>query len=116
MTTPSPPEISEAVWQEQFIELAHLLGYRHMHVRRSIGKSRKWVTATNVTGWPDCTLWSERQRRLVFVELKSASGKTTAEQDEVHASLRAAGCEVYIWKPSDLEVAARVLKARHAIS
>lgn len=103
-------EVTEAQWQEQVFELAHLLGWRHMHVRRSIGKGRKWTTATNVTGWPDATLWNGRQKRIIFVELKSEKGKPTPEQIEVMASLEAAGQEVYLWRPSDLDVAHRVLR------
>jgi hypothetical protein len=102
--------VTEDEWQQQLIELAHILGWKHMHVRRSIGKGRKWVTATNVIGWPDLVMWSERQKRLIFAELKSESGKTSPEQDDVIASLRAAGQEVYVWRPSDLDEALRILK------
>lgn len=107
---PTPPPMSEATWQEQLLDLAHFLGWKHMHVRRSIGKGKKWVTATNVTGYPDLTMWSERQQRLIFVELKSESGKPTPEQVEVLGSLKAAGQEVYLWRPSDLETAKAILQ------
>lgn len=103
--------MTETEWQEQLLELAHALGWQHMHVRRSIGKGKRWVTATNVSGWPDLTLWSERQQRIVFVELKSETGKTSDDQDVVLASLRAAGQEVHVWRPSDLDEAQRVLTA-----
>lgn len=107
--SPAAP-MSEATWQEQVFELAQILGWRHMHVRRSIGKGRKWTTATNVTGWPDAVLWSERQQRLIFVEFKSESGKPSPEQVEVLGSLKAAGQEVYLWRPSDLEAAKVILQ------
>lgn len=104
---------NETEWQAEFVKLAGMLGWQHMHVRRSIGKGKKWVTATNVVGWPDLTCWHPR-RGLIFVELKTdAKGsKTTPEQDEVHASLRAAGQLVFVWRPSDLEEAQRVLSGR----
>ena len=101
--------MTEAEWQEQVIELAHLLGWEHMHVRRSIGKGSKWTTATNVSGWPDLTLWSERHRMLLFVELKSDIGKLTPDQNEVHRSLQAAGQAVLVWRPADLPAVQRVL-------
>lgn len=71
MTAVARPALTEATWQQQVIDLAHALGWRHMHVRRSIGKGRTWVTATNVP-WPDLTLWSERQQRLVFADRKGS--------------------------------------------
>jgi hypothetical protein len=95
-------QMSEAEWQGQVIELAHLLGWKHNHTRRSIGKGHKWVTATSVIGWPDLTLWHEAQHRILFVELKTEKGKLTAEQVAVLKSLAAAGAEVYVWRPSDL--------------
>ncbi len=106
---PTPP-MTEADWQGQVIDLAHAYQWRHLHVRRTIGKGKKWVTATNVVGWPDLSLWSERQKRIIFVELKSEKGKPSPEQVEVMASLEAAGQEVYLWRPSDLDVAHRVLR------
>ena len=107
---PPTPPMSEATWQEQLLDLAHLLGWKHLHVRRTIGRGKKWVTATNVIGWPDLSLWSERQQRIIFVELKSETGKPTPEQIEVLASLGKAGQEVYLWRPSDLEAAKVILQ------
>lgn len=104
--------ISEADWQEQVTDLAAHYGWKWLHVRRSIGKGRTWTTATNVIGWPDLHLWNERQRRTMYVELKSASGVVSPAQEAVHGSLRAAGCEVYVWRPDDLDVAHAALKAR----
>jgi VRR-NUC domain len=101
--------VTEAVWQQQVIELAHLLGWVHMHVRRTIGKGNKWTTATSVKGFPDLLLWHEGQQRVMAVELKTETGKLTVEQTEVLRSLGAAGMETYVWRPSDLEAAQAVL-------
>ena len=30
--------MSEAIWQQQFVQLAGYLGWRWMHVRRSLGR------------------------------------------------------------------------------
>lgn len=109
MTARTAPAIGEAEWQQQVIDLAHALGWKHLHVRRSIGKGRKWVTATNVP-WPDLTLWSERQRRLIVAELKTDRGKATPGQEEVLWSLAAAGVECHVWRPADLDEVQRVLQ------
>ena len=60
--------MTEVEWQAQVIQLARLLGWPHMHVERSTGKGSRWTSATNVTGWPDLTLWSERQQRLILAD------------------------------------------------
>jgi hypothetical protein len=102
--------ITEAEWQQQVVDLAHMLGWRHNHTRRSIGRGRSWTTATSVIGWPDLVMWSEAQRRVLYVELKSETGKLSFEQDIVLDSLRAAGCETFVWRPSDLEQVRDVLQ------
>jgi hypothetical protein len=66
--------------------------------------------ATSVIGWPDLVMWSEAQRRVLYVELKSETGKLSFEQDIVLDSLRAAGCETFVWRPSDLEQVRDVLQ------
>ena len=38
--------------QGQVVELLGLVGWKHLHVRKSIGKGKRWVTTTNVVGWP----------------------------------------------------------------
>lgn len=96
-------KLTEADFQAQVVELAHLLGWRHLHVRRSVGRGRKWVTATNVSGWPDVLFWREGSHRLIAAELKSETGKATDDQLEVLASLARAGIETHVWRPSDFD-------------
>lgn len=102
-------EMSETTWQEQFIQLAQGYGWKHLHVRRTIGRGKKWVTATNVSGYPDLTLWNQRQKRIIFVELKSEKGVASSEQREVLGELRNSGQEVYILRPSELALAQKIL-------
>lgn len=99
LPTPAP---TEAEWQAVVIDAAHALGWHHNFTRRSIGKGRKWTTATSCVGWPDLTLWHEGQRRVIFAELKTDKGETTAQQDAVLISLYAAGAEVRVWKTGRL--------------
>lgn len=104
--------VSEADWQQQVIDLAHTLGWRHMFVRKSIGKGRKWTTATNVPGWLDLVLWSERRQRVIFVELKTEKGVVSPDQEAMLASWHRTGQEAYVWRPSDLDAAVEVLTRR----
>lgn len=105
--------MTEAEWQSQVLEVAALYGWRHLHVRRSIGKGKRWVTATNVDGWPDLFLWNVRRpgAGLVALELKSEGGKPTDEQVQVLAELDAAGVRTMIARPSDLDAVHALLRA-----
>ena len=108
MTTAQPAalQITETEWQAQVVELAHALGWQHLHVRRTVGRGRKWVTATNLEGWPDLTLirpTANHDGEIIFAELKSEKGRLDPKQAEVHQLLARAGHEVYVWRPSDLE-------------
>ena len=103
-------DITETEFQAQVVELATMLNWRHLHVRRSIGKGSKWVTATNVVGWPDLLAW--RPGQVIAAELKSETGKATDEQTAVLASLNVAGIPAYLWRPSDWDEIARVLAER----
>jgi hypothetical protein len=47
---------------------------------------------------------------VIWAELKTATGKPTPDQTRVIAELRAAGARVYIWRPSDADEVARILR------
>jgi hypothetical protein len=99
--------------QQQVIDLAHLCGWRHLHVRRSIGKGRKWVTTTNVVGWPDLLLWSPRERstrRHIAIEVKVPPDKVRPEQQACLDDLAAAGFEVHVVTPDTFDVLVAVLR------
>ena len=50
--------MTHAELQAMVCQLAHIMGWRWLHVRRSIGKGHRWATTTNIVGWPDLILWS----------------------------------------------------------
>lgn len=102
--------MTETEWQQQVVQAARLFGWSTNHTRRTLGRGRKWTTGTSTVGFPDLTLWSERHRRLIFAELKTDRGKLTPEQESVIASLRAAGCECHVWRPSDWSAVELVLR------
>ena len=92
--------ITEAEFQAQVVQLAGILGWQVLHVRRSIGKGKRWTTSTSIVGWPDLFMWHPRHGVLAR-ELKTDTGKLTAEQEEVLASLCAAGVDAGVWRPAD---------------
>lgn len=95
------PAITEAEFLMQVRQLARVLHWRDYHT----GDSRR-----SPHGFPDLTLVSVRQRRIVFAELKSETGKVTPAQQEWISDLIEAGQEAYIWKPSEYEDIVAILK------
>lgn len=80
--------------------LAVMLGWTSYHTLRSKGSK---------SGYPDRTLVRDR---VVFVELKREKTGPTDDQVEWLDRLAAAGGEVYLWRPSDLDEISRVLATR----
>ena len=69
--------LSEEEFQTQIIEYAELNGWRCYHNRDSRRSN---------PGWPDLTL--VRGKELIFLEVKSAKGTTTRDQDAWLAALK----------------------------
>lgn len=92
------------------VDLAHALGWAHLHVRKSIGKGKKWTTTTNVAGWPDLFLWHPK-RGFAGIELKVGRDKATSEQEAVLTELAAAGARVMIVWPEGLAQVRALLAA-----
>jgi hypothetical protein len=82
-------------------KIAGYTGYLVYHTRWSKGSE---------PGFPDVVLVNANRRRLIFAELKTATGKTTPAQNLWLASLRAAGAEAYLWRPADLAAIAALLQ------
>lgn len=53
-------------------------------------------------GYPDLHLWHPVHGQL-FRELKTMKGRQSKDQLEVEASMRAAGIDVGVWRPADLD-------------
>lgn len=123
-------EITEKAFQLQVTGLAQLLGWHWLHVSHSPqvnkGVVSRYTTPTHGTlgkGWPDLVLINEKDKRLLFVELKSELGKVSDEQERVLSILRSldwhhngvaptmdgVSVEVYLWRPSDIETIERIL-------
>lgn len=91
--------MSEAQLQSAVMELARVLGWRAVHFRPAMERSGRWSTPTQgAIGFPDCVL--VRGKRLLFVELKSATGRVSPQQAAWLDDLYVAGVEVYVWRPS----------------
>jgi hypothetical protein len=106
------PAMSEAAWQTCVVDLARLYRWTVIHSadsrRQVIGRdgTAQLVGDDGMAGFPDLMLIRER---VVFVELKTATGRLRPAQHRILTSLRRAGQEVYLWRPDDLDDARRVL-------
>jgi hypothetical protein len=118
-------QITEKQLREQIRDLVKIYGWRMAFTQFSMMSPK---------GFPDLCL--ARPPRLVFAELKSEKGKTTPEQEgwlqdlrrisecgyvagplecvmvgrHAHAGVEARRIEVYLWRPSQIEHIAEVLR------
>lgn len=93
-------DITEKQFESQVKELAKLFGWKYSHTWRSIHSP---------AGFPDCTM--AREGRLVIAELKTETGQPTPEQYFWLVELSKVLCaEVYLWRPSQIEEIAEVLR------
>jgi hypothetical protein len=93
VTTPAlAPDAPEAALLAKVRALATQYGWLVYH---------PWRSDNSEPGYPDVTL--AKPGRLIFAELKSATGKPTHRQEVWHEVLRQTlpGLEVYLWRPAD---------------
>jgi len=102
--------ITEAQYQDQIVDLAHALGWTVAHFRAA-RTAAGWRTPVSADGAGFVDLVLARER-IVFVELKSERGPLSQAQRVWLIKLRAAGAEVYVWRPSDFETAIATLTER----
>lgn len=110
--TPTP--ITEAAFQKSIIDLAHRLNWRVAHFRTAQTSKGAWLTpvAADGAGFPDLVCTRER---IVFIELKSATGRLSDAQTAWAESIHRAGGEYYCFKPADWDEIERVLRSVSSI-
>jgi hypothetical protein len=96
--------VTEAQLQKAVTDLAGIYGFSWVHFRPAETKHgwRTPVEGPLGKGWPDLVLVNVVRRRLMFAELKTQLAQPDADQAAVLAYLGEAGCEVHVWRPSDL--------------
>jgi len=88
--SPLPPNLSEKAWQQVVLDLAGWRGWRTYH---------PFDSRRSTPGWPDLVL--VRRGRLLVAELKTATGRVSADQQAWLTDLSACpGVEVFVWRPS----------------
>lgn len=103
----APEQASEADFQNQIIDLAHIFGWRVAHFRPA-RTAHGWRTpvAADGAGFPDLVL--VRGPRLIFGEVKSQRGELRCEQVEWLAALATVAStspmvQATVWRPDDFD-------------
>ncbi len=96
--------ISEKALQDSVIEAAHVYGYRVAHFRSvpvKRGTRVVWETPVQADGkgFPDLVLVGNG--KLIWIELKAATGRLSEEQKQWQEALEASGQEVHVFRPED---------------
>ena len=89
--------MSEAELQAAVIDLAHVYRYRVAHFRPAqTGRGWRTPVGADGAGFPDMVL--AKPGRVLFVELKSATGRVSPRQLDWLEALMPDG---FVWRPAD---------------
>jgi hypothetical protein len=100
-------KVTERDWQQTVIEAAQALGWMVAHFRAA-KTSQGWRTPVQAdgAGFPDLVM--VRGKRIIFAELKSNTGRISADQEAWLEALGGAG-EAYVWRPRDWDAVVAAL-------
>ena len=92
--------MTESQFQQQIVDTARLLGWRCYHT---------FDSRRSAAGFPDLTLVRDR---IVFLEIKTETGRISAEQADWIAAINAAGGTALVVRPSMWDEIVHSLKKR----
>jgi len=95
-------ELKERDFATQVYDMLRAAGFRRYHTYRS---------KRSPPGYPDESCWREGDRHL-WLELKTERGKLSPAQKQTIRTMLAAGDEVYVVRPTDIEDLWPVLRTR----
>lgn len=103
--------ISEIAFASQVESLLNLFGWLWCHFRPA-RSNKGWRTPlAGHKGLPDYV--AVRDGVLLFAELKDRYGKPSREQQEWIDALKAAGQQVYLWRPGDIDEVTEILRGNN---
>lgn len=98
--------MTEAEFQSNVTQLAATLGW---HIHHDRGDYRECIGGD--AGFPDLVL--ARAGRVIFAELKSATGHLTPSQADWLTQLGSGQTvETYLWRPADIDEIAKLLSRK----
>jgi hypothetical protein len=94
--------MSERAMQDQLTYELRRFGYLVHHTRPATNRRGRWSTPLQgVPGFPDLIV--ARAGRVLYLELKSARGRLSADQERWRDTLQAAGQDWRLVRPADLQ-------------
>lgn len=99
--TPALAAVTEASWQRTVTDALRVHGWNVFADR---------VAWRSDAGYPDLTAVNVKQKRVIWVELKTEKGKLSEKQQHWRDLLIEAGQEHFVWRPSDWDAAQRVMQ------
>lgn len=111
--TEETPDVQEALFQQQVMQIANTCGWDAHHIRP--GKyGHTWKT-DGLAGMPDLILIGQRGQGIIFAELKTRTGKLSSIQEARIVQLMENGCEVHVWRPKDIDNIVKRLNTRKPV-
>ena len=100
----------ERDFAEQVESILNVFGWTWKHDLPAMRQSGRWSTATKgFIGFPDYI--AVRGDRIVCAEIKAQKGRLSPDQKRWLSLLEQTGrIEVYVWRPSDLQQIAEILR------
>lgn len=96
--------MTEAEFQSAVMDVARLRGWMIMHTRPAQIRPGRWATPLSGNpGFPDLVLCRPVHGDILFAELKKDGGRLSIGQKAWFTALKAAGAEVHVWYPDDME-------------
>jgi len=90
--------MSEAEFQQRVTDLCDTLGLTWAHFRPAVEKSGKWSTPmSGRKGFPDLVIAGPGG--VLFVELKTDTGRLSHDQQHWLDELHDGGSECHVWRP-----------------
>jgi VRR-NUC domain len=106
-----PPmgDASERLFQDAVVTMAKMQQWLVFHANKSSPRPGVWKT--DGQGFPDLVLTSTAtpSRGIIFVELKTNTGKLSPTQVVYGRALIDAGVEYHVWRPTDMQKIAKRL-------
>ena len=107
---PPPAGVDGPGWERAVMRLARDLGWAVAHFRPALTRAGRWYTPVSGDGAGLPDLLCVRDRRVLWVELKTGKGRLSATQRAWRDRLRAAGQEWHLFRPSDWDLLLEVLR------
>ena len=99
-------DASERLWQDKGEQIAKMNGWLIFHP--SPHQVRPGVYRSDGKGFPDLCM-AHPTKGVLFVELKTETGRLSPDQIKWAEALKANGIEYYVWRPSQIDLIAERL-------